>query len=76
MNKSKRQRKRRLSAKKKRPPLKGKGSIRTVHKLKTQDAFKFLKTLEPSSADLIISSPPYCMGKVLNSIDRLCVPQR
>src|SRR5437763_16240807 len=34
-----------------------------VHQLKTQDAFKFLKALEPGSADLIISSPPYCMGK-------------
>ena len=27
------------------------------------DAFKFLHNLKPGSVDLIISSPPYCMGK-------------
>jgi len=32
-------------------------------RLETEDAFKFLRKLRPSSVDLIISSPPYCMGK-------------
>lgn len=31
--------------------------------LKRQDAFEFLSELKPGSVDLIISSPPYCMGK-------------
>jgi adenine-specific DNA-methyltransferase len=31
--------------------------------LKHQDAFKFLRKLRAKSANLIISSPPYCMGK-------------
>ncbi len=34
----------------------------SVH-LEVQDAFKFLAQLKAGSADLIISSPPYCMGK-------------
>jgi adenine-specific DNA-methyltransferase len=33
-----------------------------VH-LQVQDAFKFLTKLKPGSVDLIVSSPPYCMGK-------------
>jgi adenine-specific DNA-methyltransferase len=28
-----------------------------------QDAFEFLESLKPGSVDLIVSSPPYCMGK-------------
>lgn len=32
-------------------------------RLKVQDAFEFLAKLKPSSVDLIVSSPPYCMGK-------------
>jgi adenine-specific DNA-methyltransferase len=32
-------------------------------RLELQDAFKFLGDLAPNSADLIVSSPPYCMGK-------------
>jgi adenine-specific DNA-methyltransferase len=39
--------------------LKTKVSVR----LEVQDGFEFLAHLEPASADLIISSPPYCMGK-------------
>jgi adenine-specific DNA-methyltransferase len=32
-------------------------------RLEVQDAFKFLRKLKPGSVDLIVSSPPYCMGK-------------
>lgn len=32
-------------------------------KLLHQDAFDFLASLKPGSVDLIVSSPPYCMGK-------------
>jgi adenine-specific DNA-methyltransferase len=32
-------------------------------RLEVQDAFKFLAKLKPGSVDLIVSSPPYCMGK-------------
>lgn len=31
--------------------------------IRHQDAFEFLTELEPESIDLIVSSPPYCMGK-------------
>lgn len=31
--------------------------------LECTDAFEFLRKLKPGSVDLIISSPPYCMGK-------------
>lgn len=31
--------------------------------IKLQDAFDFLKSLKRGSVDLIVSSPPYCMGK-------------
>lgn len=31
--------------------------------VRLQDAFEFLKALKPGSVDLIVSSPPYCMGK-------------
>jgi adenine-specific DNA-methyltransferase len=27
------------------------------------DAYEFLESLKPNSVDLIVSSPPYCMGK-------------
>jgi adenine-specific DNA-methyltransferase len=79
MNKSKKRVKPGLSVGKNRPRPKGEGLRQKVHKLKTQDAFKFLKTLEPSSADLIISSPPYCMGKeydTSNSIDQFMKDHR
>lgn len=79
MNKLEKQGKRRLSTRKKRPPLKDRAPAKTLHKLKTQDAFKFLKALEPSSVDLIISSPPYCMGKeydTSNSIDQFMKDHR
>jgi adenine-specific DNA-methyltransferase len=32
-----------------------------------QDALKFLAALKPASADLIVSSPPYCMGKAYDT---------
>ena len=32
-------------------------------RLEVQDAFEFLSDLAPGSVDLIVSSPPYCMGK-------------
>jgi adenine-specific DNA-methyltransferase len=32
-------------------------------RIKKQDAFKFLAEIEPASVDLLVSSPPYCMGK-------------
>lgn len=35
--------------------------------IKNQDAFKFLSGLGAASVDLIISSPPYCMGKEYES---------
>ena len=31
--------------------------------IKNQDAFEFLTSLKPSSVDLFVSSPPYCIGK-------------
>ena len=31
--------------------------------IKHQDAFEFLRNLTPNSVSLIVSSPPYCMGK-------------
>src|SRR5690242_10195445 len=34
----------------------------SVH-LKVQDAFEFLAKLNAGSVELIVSSPPYCMGK-------------
>jgi adenine-specific DNA-methyltransferase len=40
-----------------------KRSKRVKARLKVQDAFEFLAKLKPGSADLIMSSPPYCMGK-------------
>ncbi len=35
--------------------------------VKCQDAFKFLAKLRPGSVDLIVSSPPYCMGKAYDT---------
>jgi adenine-specific DNA-methyltransferase len=38
--------------------------------IRKQDAFKFLSQLPAGSIDLIVSSPPYCMGKSYeNSVD-------
>ena len=31
--------------------------------LEVRDAFEFLTELAPGTVDLIVSSPPYCMGK-------------
>jgi adenine-specific DNA-methyltransferase len=36
---------------------------RAMIRLEQQDAFEFLAKLAPASVDLIVSSPPYCMGK-------------
>ena len=39
-------------------------SLDRLHaRLELQDAFEFLRQLEPGTVDLIVSSPPYCMGK-------------
>ena len=39
-------------------------------RIKRQDAFEFLADLEPESVSLLVSSPPYCMGKAYEtSID-------
>jgi adenine-specific DNA-methyltransferase len=45
----------------------GKLSIR----LELQDAFEFLSQLQPGSVDLIVSSPPYCMGKEYDTSGRV-----
>jgi adenine-specific DNA-methyltransferase len=45
----------------------GKLSIR----LELQDAFEFLSQLKPGSVDLIVSSPPYCMGKEYDTSGRV-----
>ena len=42
-------------------------NIRAFARLELQDAFEFLAELAPSSVDLIVSSPPYCMGKEYDS---------
>jgi adenine-specific DNA-methyltransferase len=47
------------SPKLKKRPRKKRPSQRVV----LLDAFEFLKGLKPESVDLIVSSPPYCMGK-------------
>jgi adenine-specific DNA-methyltransferase len=59
-----------------RPPKQAKQARRTPRKktsvrLEVQDAFKFLTKLKPSSVDLIISSPPYCMGKAYDTSNRV-----
>lgn len=42
----------------------GRATEPTAHiDIKNQDAFEFLRGLKPASVDLIVSSPPYCMGK-------------
>ena len=51
-----------------RPPKKPRQTSRTSSSevltcLQLQDAFEFLAKLAPGSVDLIVSSPPYCMGK-------------
>jgi adenine-specific DNA-methyltransferase len=52
------------------PKLQRKDTLKSARKkvglntrLKLQDAFHFLSELKPNSVDLIVSSPPYCMGK-------------
>lgn len=58
------------------PPKSSKGTgIKPPLEIDLQrcDAFKFLKSLEANSLDLIVSSPPYCMGKEYdksNSVDQ------
>ena len=47
-----------LKSKKKR-----KSARRPRIQIKTEDAFEFLEGLKSSSVDLIVSSPPYCIGK-------------
>jgi adenine-specific DNA-methyltransferase len=51
----------RLPKQAKRAPKRRRKTVRI--RLEVQDAFKFLAKLKPSSIDLIVSSPPYCMGK-------------
>ena len=36
---------------------------RPLVRLEVRDAFEFLAKLKPGTVDLIVSSPPYCMGK-------------
>jgi len=38
-------------------------SIKPLAEIKQQNAFEFLAQQKAGSADLIVSSPPYCMGK-------------
>lgn len=52
----------RVEIRKSRPKTKKSNSHARVS-LKLQDAFEFLSELEPGSVDLIVSSPPYFMGK-------------
>jgi adenine-specific DNA-methyltransferase len=44
-------------------PPKRKRRARPRIQLLLHDAFDFLKKIKPGSVDLIVSSPPYCMGK-------------
>jgi hypothetical protein len=48
--------------------------------IKKQDAFEFLTGLEPGSVDLLVSSPPYCMGKAyetsINTADFISMHER
>jgi adenine-specific DNA-methyltransferase len=46
-----------------------KGRRKVTVRLEVQDAFKFLAKLKPGSVDLIVSSPPYCMGKAYDTSD-------
>jgi adenine-specific DNA-methyltransferase len=51
-----------------RPPKQTKRATKKQKKkasfrLRVEDAFKFLRKLRHGSVDLIVSSPPYCMGK-------------
>ncbi len=48
------------------------GNPRSLNvRLKLQDAFVFLSKLQPRSIDLIVSSPPYCMGREYDTSDRV-----
>jgi adenine-specific DNA-methyltransferase len=40
-------------------------------RLELQDAFEFLSQLKPGSVDLIVSSPPYCMGREYDTSGRV-----
>lgn len=40
-------------------------------RLELQDAFVFLSELKPGSVDLIVSSPPYCMGREYDTSGRV-----
>jgi adenine-specific DNA-methyltransferase len=40
-----------------------KKKVKALVRLEVQDAFEFLTELTPGTVDLIVSSPPYCMGK-------------
>lgn len=40
-------------------------------RLEARDAFEFLEELTPGSVDLIISSPPYCMGKEYDRSEKI-----
>jgi adenine-specific DNA-methyltransferase len=51
----------RLPKQAKQTPKKQRNSVSV--RLEVQDAFKFLAKLKPGSVDLIVSSPPYCIGK-------------
>lgn len=44
---------------------------RPTIRIKNQDAFEFLSRIEPGSADLIVSSPPYCIGKAYDTSVRM-----
>jgi adenine-specific DNA-methyltransferase len=40
-------------------------------RLELQDAFAFLSQLKPGSVDLLVSSPPYCMGREYDTSGRV-----
>jgi hypothetical protein len=48
--------------------------------INTENAFEFLTRLKPGSVDLIVSSPPYCIGKEyersVDTIDFLVMHER
>src|SRR6188472_1199056 len=52
----------RLTSEEKRQ-VRRKRRAKTTIRLEALDAFEFLTDLEPASVDLIVSSPPYFMGK-------------
>ncbi|MGA8614985.1 MAG: site-specific DNA-methyltransferase [Xanthobacteraceae bacterium] len=59
-----------------RPPKQAKRAPKTRQRktsvrLECLDAFDFLSKLDPGSVDLIVSSPPYCMGKSYDKSDNV-----